>query len=86
MAAMMDNARSARKASLTPLYWRVAGEYSMLKVRLETSATFHQHQASSGPWPASQPVPEPCGWPGWLRPSGWQCRQCGAALAAERAA
>jgi hypothetical protein len=64
---------------------RAAGEYSMLKVRLEMGGTFHEHYpreqlAYDGP-----PAPEHCGWPGWLRPSGWQCRQCGAALALERA-
>lgn len=57
-----------------------AREYSALKVRLETGGTFHVHQPD-GPGPVHDgPVPEHCGWPGWLHPSGWQCRQCGAAL------
>jgi hypothetical protein len=65
-----------------------AREYSALKVRLETGGTFHQHYPKPGAEPAwdGPPVPEHCGWPGWLRPSGWQCRQCGAALAMESAA
>lgn len=65
-----------------------AREYSMLKVRLETGGTFHEHYPKPGAEPAwdGPPVPEHCGWPGWLRPSGWQCRQCGAALDVESAA
>src|SRR6266568_2271485 len=86
LAGRMDAARAARKASLTPLYWATAREYSALKTRLEVGATFHQHIARTAPWPAGKPVSWCCGWPGRLRPSGWRCRQCGAALAGERAA
>ena len=72
----------------TWLYWRKAREYSALKVRLETGGTFHVHWAGSSPIDHSaaghQPqVPEHCGWPMWLRPSGWHCRQgCGHVQAA----
>lgn len=65
---------------------RAAGEYSMLKVRLDFGGTFHQHYPRELPAYDGPPAPEHCGRPAWLRPSGWQCRQCGAALAAERAA
>lgn len=52
-------------------------EYSALKVRLEFGGTFHIHQARASGTPDYQgTVPECCGWPAWLRPSGWQCRQC----------
>ena len=65
----------------TALDLAAAREYSALKVRLETGGSFHVHQPDS-PGPVHDgPVPEHCGWPGWLRPSGWQCRQCGASLA-----
>jgi hypothetical protein len=79
MAAMMDAASQAaknpRKASLTPLYWRVAREYSALSVRLDMSLSFHQHMAWTEPW-TGPPAPYHCGSPGWLRPSGWHCREC----------
>jgi hypothetical protein len=57
---------------------RAAGEYSALKVRLETGGTDHVHwtDASDDPPLHSGPVPGCCGWPAWLRPSGWQCRRC----------
>ena len=55
-------------------------EYSALKVRLE-SGTWHTHWPD-GPGPRHPgPVPECCGWPALLRPSGWYCRQSGKALA-----
>jgi hypothetical protein len=65
---------------------RLMAEYSALKVRLDFGGTFHEHYPRE--WPAwdGPPAPEHCGWPAWLRPSGWQCRQCGAALAVESAA
>ncbi len=58
-----------------------AAEYTMLKVRLETRGTFHEHSPAELPAWDGPPPPEHCGWP-----SGWRCRQCGAALALERAA
>jgi hypothetical protein len=83
MAERMDAAMTAcggprgKRASLTPLYWAAAREYSALKVRLETGLTFHQHQvhASRGPGNCG-PLPGHCGWPMRLTPSGWACRQC----------
>jgi hypothetical protein len=58
-----------------------AAEYSALTIRLggtggAAARTHHEHWA-----PVSEPmytglVPECCGWPAWLRPSGWQCRRC----------
>jgi hypothetical protein len=65
---------------------QAAAEYTMLKVRLEMSGTLHEHYPREQPAYEGPPAPEHCGWPAWLRPSGWQCRQCGAALALERAA
>jgi len=70
-----------KKASLTPLFWARAREYSMLKVRLEMGMTFHIHQVRSDDTPRYQgPDVRCCGWPGWLRPSGWWCRKCGRRL------
>lgn len=63
-----------------------AHEYSMLRVRLETGGTLHVHYPASLPPPYEGTVPHSCGWPGWLCPSGWVCRQCGAVLAVESAA
>ena len=53
-------------------------EYSALKVRLETGGTFHVHyvRTDSVP-PYAGTVPRCCGSWAWLRPSGWQCRECG---------
>ena len=57
-------------------------EYTMLKVRLDLgNTTFHVHQARDDtPDGPGWPLPWHCDWPGWLRPSGWQCRQCGRRL------
>lgn len=81
LASAMDAAMKAaggprgRKASLTSLYWATAREYSALKVRAD-SGTHHVHQVcASDLAPYAGEVPRCCGWPGWLRPSGWQCRQ-----------
>ena len=65
------------KAEFTGVFWAAGREYSMLKVRLETGGTWHTHSPREhGPALHQGPVPEHCGWPMWLRPSGWQCRQC----------
>jgi len=75
--------QAKRRAQHTWLYWARAKEYSALTVRLDTAGTFHVHQARPGDLPAwdGEPVPECCGWPMWLRPSGWHCRQgCGATI------
>lgn len=75
MADRLNRADKARRTCRTRLYWQIAREYSALKVRLEMAGTFHQHWTSETP-PYTGEVPEHCGWPMWLRPSGWQCRQC----------
>ncbi len=78
MAALLDTGHKAvmaGKAGRTPLYWRVAREYSALKVWLDSGGTFHQHYALHGE-PYQGDVPEHCGWPMRLTPSGWRCRQC----------
>lgn len=91
MAALMtdpaaDKAVRAGKAEHTALHWRVAQEYSMLRVRLDTGMSFHVHREPAG-WdparaaerigrPRPADLPYHCGWPAWLRPSGWHCRQC----------
>jgi hypothetical protein len=44
-----------------------------------TGQPFHEHYpAGSPPSPLRYQGtrPEHCGWPAWLRPSGWHCRQC----------
>jgi hypothetical protein len=87
LASELGRAQAVRtkRASRTWLYWARAREYGALKVRLEMGGTFHVHQPD-GPGPVHEgPVPEHCNWPGWLRPSGWQCRRCGAALVPGRA-
>jgi hypothetical protein len=87
LAGRMDAAMKAcggprgTRASLTPLYWAAAREYSSLKVRLEMSLTFHQHTVTAQrDCPAGgnvrRPLPYHCAWPMRLTPSGWACRQC----------
>jgi hypothetical protein len=77
------NAQRGKRAEHTWLYWARAREYTALLVRLN-SGTWHTHQVRASelpPWDGP-PVPEHCGWPMWLRPSGWHCRQgCGTILA-----
>ena len=78
--------RKGKRAEPTWLWWAAGREYGALKVRLEMGGTFHVHQPGS-PGPAYEgAVPWCCGWPGWLRPGGRQCRQYGAALAVAGAA
>lgn len=65
---------------------RATGEYSAIKVRLETGGAWPVHQlarpgpvcADTLPW---RGVSARC-----LRPPIWQCRQCGAPVTLERAA
>lgn len=97
MAELMDatnhKAVMAGKACHTPLHWRVAAEYSALMVRLDMGLPFHQHQPltrsevstvdTSEGRPAD--LPYHCGWPAWLRPSGWHCRECKLVLTDETA-
>jgi hypothetical protein len=73
---------SSSRAARTWLYWRTAKEYSALKVRL-ASGTFHEHLPDYLDMPPFEGVvPEHCNWPMRLRPSGWQCRECGERLPA----
>lgn len=83
---MMTRAQAGKRCERTWLYWALAREYSMLKVRLEMGGTFHVHHARQHrhtvdhqePRLRTWTAPECCGWPMWLRPSGWHCRQnCG---------
>lgn len=89
MAELMDAGHKAvppgtdsPRACLTPLFWDVARAYSSLKVRLDMGMSFHVHTEASGwdhdaPRPPCRPdLPYHCGWPAWLRPSGWYCRRC----------
>jgi hypothetical protein len=85
LASRMGAARVHKRASLTPLYWATVREYSALGVRLDTGLSFHQHWARSFPW-TGDPPPVHCGWSARWCPSGWRCRQCGEAVAGERAA
>lgn len=84
LAGMCERAhrQSRRGAEPTWLYHAAVREYSSLKVRLEFGGTFHTHRPLHLPPPYPGPVPEHCGWPAWLRPSGWQCRQCHIKIAA----
>ncbi|HUY51697.1 MAG TPA: hypothetical protein VMV92_39350 [Streptosporangiaceae bacterium] len=80
LAALGERIRSAPKGSPD---WAAGREYSALKVRLDVGGTCHVHWPDGNGPPHAGPLPWCCGWPGWLRPSGWQCRRCGAALAVE---
>lgn len=60
------------KAGLAP-----GREYASLKIRIGDGPLHHVHQPDS---PGERPaitVPEHCGSPARLRPSGWHCRRCG---------
>lgn len=77
MQLAMHALHKRTKSDFTPLFWARATEYSMLKVRLEMGGTWHTHYpVEHGPAIQAGPLPWHCGWPMWLRPSGWQCRQC----------
>lgn len=57
-------------------YLACGREYSALNERLRWP-TFHHHQVRAADKPSETgPVPCCCGWPAWLRPSGWYCRKC----------
>jgi len=95
MDATTHKAVMAGKACHTPLHWRVAAEYSALMVRLDMGLPFHQHSMTSD-WDAGEAarhigeprpadLPYHCGWPAWLRPSGWHCRECKLVLTDETA-
>jgi hypothetical protein len=53
-------------------------EYVSLKMRAEgVLATTHMHwPAAHDPRPYTFALPEHCGWPVRIAPSGWRCRQC----------
>ncbi len=76
---MLAADRAAKKgAKMSPAdYHRTINSYIGLNVRLGMKLTFHVHWTSdpSGVWPGPV-VPRHCGWPMWLRPSGFHCRQC----------
>lgn len=89
MAGLMSDAYFAAlrsgKACETPFARRVTLDYSALKVRMDFGMSFHQHRAVTrwdppGPEGAGRPrytgLFYHCGWPAWLRPSGWYCREC----------
>jgi hypothetical protein len=78
--------KAGRKRVPAPGSHAAGLEYSALKVRLDFGGTFHQHCPREWPAYGGPPAPVCCGWPGWLRPSGWECRQCGAAMAVKSAA
>jgi hypothetical protein len=61
----------------------LGGEYSSLKVRLDMGGAFHTHYpAADDPdtYTGPRPVPECCGMPVMLRPSGWHCRRTGLSM------
>jgi hypothetical protein len=58
-----------------------AREYSALMTQVDFGGTIHEHRPHEVP-AFSGTVPDHCGWPARLRPSGWQCRACGAGLGA----
>jgi hypothetical protein len=59
---------------------RYGAAYSRLKANLDLCGpNIHQHRATSVAAPRND-QPECCGWPGYLSPSGWECRGCRAAL------
>jgi hypothetical protein len=70
--------RAPARSERTWLWHAYGCEYSALKVRVETGGTFHVHRvrASERPGLRSPEAPRHCGWPAWLRPSGWHCREC----------
>lgn len=78
------SATSAKRTETTWLYERTIREYTSLKVRLDMGPTYHQHAPASVPWtydPSREVIGDRacvyhCGWPAWLRPSGWYCREC----------
>jgi hypothetical protein len=84
---LCTEALSVKRRETTWLYERTIREYSALKVRLDTGSIYHRHMSDRDPWvydpnraTRGVAVPAHCGWPAWLRPSGWYCRQCKALL------
>lgn len=69
-------AHAVKRACLTWVHWRLAQEYSALKVRLDMGLPFHVHRPEASPAYDGPPPPEHCGWPMRLAPSGWRCRVC----------
>lgn len=56
---------------------RAAQEYITLATRMNFTGMHHVHHvASRDLHPYVGDVPEHCGMPMWLRPSGWHCREC----------
>lgn len=82
LQALSDRYTDA-KGRMTAMPTSVAGEYSMLMVRLDLGGTFHTHQPENiQQEPFTGELPQHCEWPAMLRPSGWQCRRCGERLSA----
>ena len=89
LAALLDEATAGKRTETTWLYARSIREYVALKVRLDVGMSFHYHQLPSdwdaarfaetyvpGPQPRAADLPYHCDRPAYLRPSGWQCREC----------
>lgn len=69
--------QSSRRGTLTPAqYDALMTEYVGLAVRLDgMHSQWHVHYPGEHePWEGA--VPDHCGRPMWLRPSGWHCRVC----------
>jgi hypothetical protein len=84
LAARLDKAHKAPKRSCTTWVYEVTvREYSALKIRLDSGYTTHLHLPDPATVVEHGPRPDPvshCDYPAWLRPTGWQCRRCGADL------
>jgi hypothetical protein len=88
LAELCNEATSAKRCETTWLYDRTIREYVSLKVRLDMGSIYHHHVSARQPWshdPACEVTGDRacayhCGWPAWLRPSGWYCRGCGELL------
>jgi hypothetical protein len=72
---------AACRGSITPESDRDIEEYAALSVRI-AGGTFHRHTPVSAPV-YDGPRFSHCDYPGWLRPSGWQCRVCHARMSEE---
>ena len=77
----MKRTRGGEKTWLMPelagWHYALVMEYVSLKMRAEgVLATTHVHQPEIQVRPYAFPLPEHCGWPMRIAPSGWRCRQC----------
>lgn len=78
LGELCTEATSVKQRETTWLYERTIREYTSLKVRLDMGGYSHLHAPERTSLPEVFPyeVPEHCGWPMRLAPSGWRCRQC----------